>query len=85
LSCRRKKTCNVHKQVQNKNEKSKGQKRKRKVSDSTFTKSKVVMTHEMWKNKGACKQFHKNKNNMKNIKVERKNFWRLCTFIDTHM
>lgn len=69
----------------NKNAKSKGQKRKGKVSDSTFAKSKVVITHETWKNKGACKQFHKNKNNIKSIKVERKNLWRLCTFIEAHM
>jgi len=63
--CRGKKKHNVHKQVQNKNAKSKGQKKKGKVSDSTSAKPKVVITHEMWKNKGACKQFHKNKTTSK--------------------
>jgi hypothetical protein len=59
LSCRRKKTCNFSKQVQNKNAKSKGQKKKGKISDLTFAKPKVVITNEMWKNKEACRQFHK--------------------------
>lgn len=48
-----------------KNAKSKGQKRKGKDSDSTFAKSKVVITHEMWKNKGAINNFTKTKSTSK--------------------
>ncbi len=65
LVVQKKKTCNVHKQVQNKNAKSKGQQRKGKVSDSTFAKSNVVITHEMWKNKIAINNFTKTKTTSK--------------------
>jgi hypothetical protein len=50
-----------------------GQKKKGKAGSLTFSKSKIVIVHEIWKNRGVHKQLHENKNNIKSIRVERKN------------
>jgi hypothetical protein len=80
LSHIRKKKHNVCEQIQENNARLTRQKRKGKVSDLISAKSKVIIAHEMWTNtKRVCKQLHKNKNNIKSRKVERKNMWRLST------
>ncbi len=76
LSHIRKKIHNVCEQIQENNVRLTRQKRKGKFNDLISTKSRFIIAHGMWMNtKGVCKQLHKNKNNIKSRKVERKNMW----------